>query len=48
MENLLRDLFSVSVLGLGFGLKKGWETGFRENLGWEMGLRTPPPSKNYQ
>ena len=29
---ILSDFFSISLLGLGFGLKKGWE----------MGLRLPP------
>lgn len=32
------DLFSISILGLRFGLKKAREMGFRENFGWEMGL----------
>jgi hypothetical protein len=26
-----------------FILKKGWGMGFTENVGWEMGPRTPPP-----
>jgi hypothetical protein len=30
------------TVGLGFGLKKGWEMEFSDNLGWEMGS-TPPP-----
>lgn len=29
IKNLLWDFFSISILGLGFSLKKGWEMGFR-------------------
>ena len=50
MKNLLWDFFLISILGLGFGLNKGWEMGFRENLRWEMGMRSPlqdPPGGQF-
>lgn len=33
--------FGSVGLGIRFSLKKGWEMGFGENLGWETRLRSP-------
>ena len=37
------DFPEISLLGLGFGQKSGWEMEFGQNLGWEMGFIPPPP-----
>ena len=34
------DFFRILLLGMGF---EHWEVGFREEMGWEMGLVPPPP-----
>ena len=36
------DFPEISLLGLGFGQKSGWEMGFGKNLVWEMGSIHPP------
>ena len=35
------DFPEISLLGLGFGRKSGWEMGFGQNLGWKMGFIPP-------
>ena len=35
------DFPEISLLGLGFGQKSGWEMGFEQNLVWEMGFIAP-------
>ena len=37
------DFSKISLLGLGFRQKIGWEMGFGPNFGWEMGFVPPPP-----
>ena len=37
------DFPKISLLGLGFRQKIGWEMGFGQNFRWEMGFVPPPP-----